>query len=71
MKRRVIQTFWDSTTILGSTWATPSHLEDWIPKSYKHNEVIEGKGEVLLLQSGDTLKEVQIFSQEQESRLGT
>jgi hypothetical protein len=50
-KRRVIQTFWDSTTILGSSWVTPSHLGDWTPMSNKHNEVVEGEGEVLLLES--------------------
>jgi hypothetical protein len=45
-KRRAIQTFWDSTTILGSSWVTPSHLGN-----NKHNEVVEGEGEVLLLES--------------------
>jgi hypothetical protein len=42
----------------------PSRLGDSIPKSNKHNEVIE----VLLLESG-TLKRAQIFSQEQDSRM--
>jgi hypothetical protein len=46
----------------------PSHLGDSIPKSNKHNEVSEGEGEVLLLESG-TLKRAQIFSQEQDSRV--
>jgi hypothetical protein len=46
----------------------PSHLGDSIPKSNKCNEVIEGEGEVLLLE-GDTLKRAQIFSQEQDSRV--
>jgi hypothetical protein len=50
-KRRAIQTSQDSITILGSSQATPSHLEDWIARSNKHNEVIEGEGEVLLLES--------------------
>jgi hypothetical protein len=49
-KRRVIQTSRDSTTILGSSRATPTHLGDRISKSNKHNEVIEGEGEVLLLE---------------------
>jgi hypothetical protein len=51
MKRRTIQTSRDSTTILGSSRATPSHLGNWIPNSNKHNEVIDGDGEVLLLES--------------------
>jgi hypothetical protein len=68
MKRRAMQTSRDFTTILGSSRATPSHLGDWIPKSNKRNEVIEGEGEVLLLEGG-TLKGAQIFYQEQESRL--
>jgi hypothetical protein len=46
----------------------PSHLEDSIHKSNKCNEVIEGEGEVLLLER-DTLKRAQIFSQEQDSRV--
>jgi hypothetical protein len=46
----------------------PSRLGDLIPKSNKHNEVIEREGEVLLLES-DTLKRAQIFSQEQDSRV--
>jgi hypothetical protein len=46
----------------------PSRLGDSIPKSNKHNEVIEGEGAVLLLESG-TLKRAQIFSQEQDSRV--
>jgi hypothetical protein len=63
MKRRPIQTFWDFTTILGSSRVTPSFLGEWIHKSNKHNEVIQGEGEVLLLEGG-TLKEGWIFSQE-------
>jgi hypothetical protein len=50
LKRRKIQTSRDSTTILGSSRTTPSHLGDLIPKSNKHNEVVEGVGEVLLLE---------------------
>jgi hypothetical protein len=50
-KRRAIQTFRDSTTIVGSSRATPSYLGDWILKSNNHNEVIEGEGEVLLFES--------------------
>jgi hypothetical protein len=50
-KRRPIQTSRDSTTILESSRATPSHLGDWIPKSNKCYEVIEGEGELLLLES--------------------
>jgi hypothetical protein len=46
----------------------PSCLADSIPKSSKCNEVIEGEGKVLLLESG-TLKRAQIFSQEQDSRV--
>jgi hypothetical protein len=46
----------------------PSRQGDSIPKSNKRNEVIEGEGEVLLLESG-TLKRAQIFSQEQDSRV--
>jgi hypothetical protein len=46
----------------------PSRLGDSIPKSNKHNEVIEREGAVLLLES-DTLKRAQIFSQEQDSRV--
>jgi hypothetical protein len=46
----------------------PSRLGDSIPKSNKRNEVIEGEGEVLLLEGG-TLKRAQIFSQEQDSRV--
>jgi hypothetical protein len=38
------------------------------PKSNKHNEVIEGEGEVLLLEGG-TLKEAQIFSQESRMKI--
>jgi hypothetical protein len=68
MKRRAIQTSRDFTTILGSSRTTPSHLGDGIPKNNKLKEVIEGEGEVLLLEGG-TLKGAQIFSQEQESRL--
>jgi hypothetical protein len=30
---------------------TPSHLADRIPKNNEHNKVIEGEGEVLLLES--------------------
>jgi hypothetical protein len=37
-------------------------------KSNKHNNVIDGEGEVLLLEDG-TLKRAQIFSQEQDSRV--
>jgi hypothetical protein len=48
--------------------SNPSHLGDSIPKSNKCNKVIEGEGDVLLLESG-TLKRAQIFSQEQESRV--
>jgi hypothetical protein len=62
-RRRAIQTSWDFTTILESSWATPSLLGDWIPKSNKHNDVVEGEGEVLLLEGG-RLKGAQIFSQE-------
>jgi hypothetical protein len=36
-KRRAIQTFWDSTTFLGSSRVMPNHLGDQIPKSNKHN----------------------------------
>jgi hypothetical protein len=46
----------------------PSYLGDSIPKSNKHNEVVEGEGEMFLLEGG-TLKRAQIFSQEQESRV--
>jgi hypothetical protein len=31
--------------------ATPNRLGDWISKSNKHNEVTEGEGEVILLES--------------------
>jgi hypothetical protein len=68
MKRRAIQTSRDFTTILGSSQATPSRLGDWIPKINKHNEVIKGEGEVLLLEGG-TLKEARIFSQESRLRI--
>jgi hypothetical protein len=51
MKRWAIETSQDSTTILGSSWVTPSRLGDWIPKSNKYNEVIGGESEVLLLES--------------------
>jgi hypothetical protein len=44
----------------------PSHLGDSIPKSNKCNEVVEGEGEVLLLEGGRLMR-AQIFSQEQES----
>jgi hypothetical protein len=60
--------FSELTTLLGSSRATPSHLGDWIPKSNRRNEVIEGDGDVLLLEGG-TLKEAQIFYQGQELRL--
>jgi hypothetical protein len=46
----------------------PSRLGDSIPKSNKWNEVVEGEGEVLLIESV-TLKRAQIFSQEQDSRV--
>jgi hypothetical protein len=46
----------------------PSYLGDSIPKSNKHNEVIERQGDMLLLEGG-TLKRAQIFSQEQDSRV--
>jgi hypothetical protein len=52
-------------------WELPSNprrLGDSIPKSNKRNKVVEGDGEVLLLESG-TLKRAQIFSQEQDSRV--
>jgi hypothetical protein len=52
-------------------WELPgnaSHLGYSIPESNKRNEVVEGEGEVLLLEGG-TLKRAQIFSQEQESRV--
>jgi hypothetical protein len=68
MKRRAIQTFQDFTTILGSSRETPSHLGDWIAKSNKRNEVIEGEGEVLLLEGG-TLKEAWFFSQESRMKI--
>jgi hypothetical protein len=48
--------------------SNPSRLGDSIPKSNKRNKVIEGEGDVLLLESG-TLKRAQIFSQEQDSRV--
>jgi hypothetical protein len=51
MKRRAIQTSQYSTAILESSQVTPSHLEDSIPKSNKHDEIVEGEGEVLLLES--------------------
>jgi hypothetical protein len=63
-----------NTNFLGphhNPWAllgNPSYLEDSIHKSNKCNEVIEGEGEVLLLER-DTLKRAQIFSQEQDSRV--
>jgi hypothetical protein len=47
---KVIQTFWDSTIIIGSSQAIPSCLKDRIPKGNKHTEVIEGDGEVFLLE---------------------
>jgi hypothetical protein len=47
---RVIQIFWDSTIIFGSSQAIPSYLKDRIPKGNKHSEVIEGDGEVFLLE---------------------
>jgi hypothetical protein len=68
IKIMAIQTFWDFIIILGSSRMTPIRLGDWIPKSNKRNEVIEGEGEVLLLEGG-TLKRAQIFSQRQESRV--
>jgi hypothetical protein len=46
----------------------PTRLGDSILKSNKCNEVVEGEGEVLLIESG-TLKRAQIFSQEQDSRV--
>jgi hypothetical protein len=49
--RRAIQTSRDSTTILGRSRVAPSCLGDWIPKSNKHNEVIEGEGWGALLES--------------------
>jgi hypothetical protein len=64
----------DNTNFLGlhhNPWelsGNPSRLGDSIPKSNKCNEVIEGEGEVLLLESG-TLMRAQIFSQEQDSRV--
>jgi hypothetical protein len=67
-KRRTIQTSWDITTILGSSRATLSHLWDWIPKSNKRNEDVEGEGKVLLLEGG-AFKEARILSQESTMRI--
>jgi hypothetical protein len=44
MKREAIQTFWDSTAILGSSQVMPSHIGDWILKSNKHNRCRRGRG---------------------------
>jgi hypothetical protein len=41
MRRRIIQTSWDSTTILRSSRVTPSRIGDQIPKSDEHNEIVE------------------------------
>jgi hypothetical protein len=67
-KRRAIQTSQDFTTIHRCSWVTPSHLGDWIPKSNKRNEVIEGEVEVLLLEGG-IVKEARIFSQESRMKI--
>jgi hypothetical protein len=56
-KRRVLQTSRDSTTILESSRVTPSRLGDWITKSNKHNELIEGEGWGALAWIGGSLKE--------------
>jgi hypothetical protein len=54
-KKRAIQTFQDSTIILGSSRTTPSRLGDWILKSNKHNwDHRERESEVILLESGDS-----------------
>jgi hypothetical protein len=68
MKRRTKQTFQDFITIIGSSRVTPSRLGDWISKSNKCNEVIEGEDEVLLIEGG-TVKEARIFSQKSRMRI--
>jgi hypothetical protein len=56
---RAMQTSWESTTILTSSWATPSHLGDWISKSNEHHEVVEGEGEVFFLESMSHSRELE------------
>jgi hypothetical protein len=67
-KGRTIQTSRNSTTILGSSQETPSHLGDWISKSNRCNKIIEGEGEVLLLESVAHSKGAQIFSQKNKDQ---
>jgi hypothetical protein len=49
MKRRVIQTSWDSTTQLGSSWAMQSCLGDESPRETNVIEIVDEHAEVLLL----------------------
>jgi hypothetical protein len=65
-KRRIIQTFWDSTTTIGSSQVTPSHLGNWIPKSNKYNRDRRGREwSALAWIKWLTQSGARIFSQEQ------
>jgi hypothetical protein len=56
MKRRTVQTSWDSTTSLRVPGRCLAIYGSESPRVINTIEVVDGDGEVLLLESGGTLK---------------